>query len=153
MSKKVENKIEERLPTEKSPEFLAEKEKSVEESEIRNEKDSKKEKSDTRSRKKEVAESEDGSYFDKLQIKSRLGFKSKLDLALRHAIRKLENETSKISGLDVEVLRKEFFLLTRKNSIQEHLYLVPIQIIMFDYRSFLISTIAFHKRNREKKRL
>ncbi len=93
----------------------------------------------------EDSEASEGTYYDKLHEKNRLGFKSRLDLTLRRALRSLENNASKASGLSVENLRKEFMVISRHQSAHEHVFFIPFNLVVCDYRTFLISAIAFKK--------
>jgi len=80
---------------------------------------------------------------------NRLGFKGKLTLAIRRALSMLEREVQKESGSGTEAIRREFIALTARSiTVQTHLP-IPADIIMRDYRTYMIVRLAYVRRKRQ----
>jgi hypothetical protein len=76
----------------------------------------------------------------------RLGYKSRLNLVLRSALKRLESQVSRDAGLPVDQLRKSFTIRRVPLIANERDWPIAREYVLEDYRTFLILLIMLAQR-------
>jgi hypothetical protein len=90
-------------------------------------------------------ETKNNDFYAMLQKENSLGFKSNLDLALRHALKSLETEACSFANAPIEKIRHDFQRYKEHPSDFREIH-IEDAFFVYDYRTFLISTMLYYKK-------